>query len=74
MAIKWIGQFDRALKQLGLEYIRLVNDMFTKLGVIQGATQNIIKVNNFKLRMWYYILLNLDQNWKQFLYDCNTNN
>ena len=64
------GQFDRA-KQLGPEYIRLVNDMFTKLGVIQGATKynkgKQLQVKNVVL----HIATPTDQNWKQFLYDCS---
>ena len=65
------GQFDRA-KQLGPEYIRLVNDMFNKLGVIQGATKynkgKQLQVKNVVL----HIATPTDQNWKQFLYDCDT--
>ena len=64
------GQFDRA-KQLGPEYIKLVNDMFTKLGVIQGATKynkgKQLQVKNVVL----HIATPTDQNWKQFLYDCS---
>tara|TARA_A100001388_G_scaffold277082_1_gene266804 strand:- start:1329 stop:2345 length:1017 start_codon:yes stop_codon:yes gene_type:complete len=65
------GQFDRA-KQLGPEYIKLVNDMFSKLGVLQGATKynkgKPLQVKNVVL----HIATPTDQNWKQFLYDCNT--
>ena len=65
------GQFDRA-KQLGPEFIRLVNDMFNKLGVLQGATKynkgRQLQVKNVVL----HIATPTDQNWKQFLYDCNT--
>ena len=64
------GQFDRA-KQLGPEYIRMVNDMFTKLGVLQGATRynkgRQLQVKNVVL----HIATPTDQNWKQFLYDCD---
>ena len=65
------GQFDRA-KQLGPEYVKLVNDMFSKLGVLQGATKynkgKSLQVKNVVL----HIATPTDQNWKQFLYDCNT--
>ena len=58
-------------KQLG-EYIKLVNDMFTKLGVLQGATKynkgKQLQVKNVVL----HIATPTDHNWKQFLYDCDT--
>ena len=65
------GQFDRA-KQLGPEYIRMVNDMFRDLGVLQGATKynkgKPLQVKNVVL----HIAKPTDENWKQFLYDCKT--
>ena len=45
--------------------------MFTKLGVIQGATKynkgKQLQVKNVVL----HIATPTDQNWKQFLYDCS---
>jgi len=65
------GQFDRA-KQLGPEYIRMVNDMFKDLGVLQGASKynkgKPLQVKNVVL----HIAKPTDENWKQFLYDCKT--
>jgi len=65
------GQFDRA-KQLGSEYIKIITDLFQRLGVLQGATKynknNPLQVKNVVL----HIATPTDENWKQFLYDCNT--
>ena len=65
------GQFDRA-KQLGPEFVKLVNDMFREKGVLQGASKynkgNQLQVKNVVL----HIAKPTDQNYKQFLYDCDT--
>ena len=65
------GQFDRA-KQLGPEYVRMVNDLFSRIGVLQGATKynkgKPLQVKNVVL----HIAKPTDENWKQFLYDCKT--
>ena len=63
--------FDRA-KQLGPEFVKLVNDMFSEKGVLQGASKynkgNQLQVKNVVL----HIAKPTDQNYKQFLYDCDT--
>ena len=65
------GQFDRA-KQLGPEFIKMVNELYQSAGILQGATKynkgKPLQVKNVVL----HIATPTDQNWKQFLYDCNT--
>ena len=65
------GQFDRA-KQCDTNIVKMVNDTFQKLGVIQAAT----KYNKGKQLQVKNVVLHIakptDQNWKQFLYDCKT--
>lgn len=65
------GQFDRS-KQLGPDIIKIVNDMFNNLGILQAAT----KYNKFKPLQVKNVVLHIakptDQNYKQFLYDCET--
>jgi len=65
------GRFDRA-KQLDNDIIKVVNDMFESLGILQAAT----KYNKFKPLKVANVVLHIakptDQNYKQFLYDCKT--
>jgi hypothetical protein len=65
------GQFDRA-KQCDTDIVKMVNDTFQKLGVLQAAT----KYNKGKQLQVKNVVLHIakptDQNWKQFLYDCKT--
>jgi len=65
------GKFDRA-KQLDIEIVNLVNEMFKSLGILQAAT----KYNKFKPLEVKNVVLHIakptDQNYKQFLYDCKT--
>ena len=51
----------------------MVNDLFSKIGVLQGAT----KYNKGKSLQVKNVVLHIypkptDQNYKQFLYDCKT--
>ena len=50
----------------------MVNDLFSKIGVLQGGTKynkgKSLQVKNVVL----HIATLLDQNYKQFLYDCKT--
>jgi len=65
------GQFDRA-KQLDVDIIKIVNEMFKSKGILQAAT----KYNKFKPLEVKNVVLHIakptDQNYKQFLYDCKT--
>ena len=65
------GQFDRA-KQCDTDIVKMINDTFQKLGVLQAAT----KYNKGKQLQVKNVVLHIakptDQNWKQFLYDCKT--
>ena len=65
------GKFDRA-KQLDTNIVKIVNDMFNSMGVLQAAT----KYNKFKPLKVKNVVLHIakptDQNYKQFLYDCKT--
>ena len=65
------GKFDRA-KQLDVEIVNLVNEMFKSLGILQAAS----KYNKFKPLEVKNVVLHIakptDQNYKQFLYDCKT--
>jgi hypothetical protein len=65
------GKFDRA-KQLDIEIVNLVNEMFKSFGILQAAS----KYNKFKPLEVKNVVLHIakptDQNYKQFLYDCKT--
>ena len=66
------GQFDRS-KQLGDDFKNRVQQIFEDEGIITAASKynegdRILKVANVVL----HIATPTDQNWKQFLYDCDT--
>ena len=66
------GKFDRS-KQLGETFINYVQNMFEFHGIINGASKynkggRKLQVANVVL----HIAKPTDQNWKQFLYDCET--
>lgn len=65
-----LGTFDRS-KQMP-EHVSYVNNMFNKLGILQAATKynkgKPLQVKNVVL----HIAKPTDQNYKQFLYDCET--
>ena len=65
------GQFDRA-KQLGPEFVKLVNDMFREKGVLQGASKYNKGIQLQVKNVVLHIAKPTDQNYKQFLYDCDT--
>ena len=65
-----VGTLDR-VEELGPNYINLLNNMFSKLGILQGATKYNKGRPLVVSRAVLHISTPTDQHWKHFLYDCD---